>query len=545
MCGRQTQFVLPSCLGVAEYNAPMRETGTTAQTACTEKNHLGLPAAAVGWGCRLCDVLERREVLSIALILAIIFATAFAIGSHRPMWFDEVLTILIATRPNITSLMAAMPADGSPPLLHLTVRALTGVLGPTQLAARLPSMVGFTGACLALYLFVRHRCGVAVGFLALAIMVSEPGWWYAFESRPYALMLGFMMLTIVSWQRAAERQNGRGLALFGMVVGIAGATLSHQLGLLEIAFVIFIAEGWRWSETKKPDLPLCATFLIALPLLTITIPLMRHTRDQVLEVAIAARPAYTLLTPFHWIGVARKSFRAIFGLSTLLLGVPLGVVVLRKLRGKHVREPGLMVMRGYEMAAGIALAALLPLTLCVMMPVNNYYECRYAIAAMAGIGILGGFGYGTTFPDRRDLIGASIGLCALLFVWNVVNDVRSRDRAVPVLSESVLGVDSDIPIMTDSCFLFYPMWWYASEPERTRLHYMFNLADPMEVAEKSALLERGRFPMQVEPEQSFLARYPRFIGYQPSAGLWERLNAMGYRREHLGTPDGAFWLFER
>ena len=116
---------------------------------------------------------------------------------------------------------------------------------------------------------------------------------------------------------------------------------------------------------------------------------------------------------------------------------------------------------------------------------------------------------------------------------------------MPELSAYVSGIDPDIPIMTDSCFQFYPVWWYGSESERARLHYSFNLADPMEVAEKSALLERGRFPMQVEPEQSFLARYPRFVGYQPTAALWDRLNAMGYRRKPLGGSDRKFWLFER
>src|ERR1700748_1164557 len=106
-----------------------------------------------------------------------------------------------------------------------------------------------------------------------------------------------------------------------------------------------------------------------------------------------------------------------------------------------------------------------------MMPANNYYECRYAISAMAGFAILGGFGFAAVVPKRRDLIGASIGLCALLFVWNVYNDVRHSTRAVPVLSEYVSDIDPTIPIMTDSCFRFYPLWWYASDAERARLHY--------------------------------------------------------------------------
>jgi len=289
---------------------------------------------------------------------------------------------------------------------------------------------------------------------------------------------------------------------------------------------------------------LYATVLIALPLLGITVPMMHHTRDQVLGVAIAARPAYTLLTPFYWLGVARKSFRAIFGLSMLLLCVPLVIAVLRRRRGE-VQARDSAFIPGYEVAAAVALLALLPLTLCLMMPVNNYYECRYAIAAMAGIGILGGFGFAAMVPDRRDLAGAAFGLCALLFVWNVVSDVRDKTRAVPVLSEFVTGVDPNIPIMTNSCFLFYPVWWYGSDAERSRLHYMFNLDDPMEVAEKSALLERGLFPMQIESEKSFLARYPRFVAYQPSGVLWARLEAMGYRREHLKPLDGEFWLIGR
>ncbi len=63
-------------------------------------------------------------------------------------------------------------------------------LGDGLLATRLPSLVGFGLGCVCLGLFVRRRVGLAGGTVALLVPSVTAGYDYAYEARPYGLLLG-------------------------------------------------------------------------------------------------------------------------------------------------------------------------------------------------------------------------------------------------------------------------------------------------------------------------------------------------------------------
>src|ERR1017187_2720902 len=71
-------------------------------------------------------------------------------------------------------------------------------------AIRFPELIGFLAASLCLFHFIRRRTNALyglVGMLACGITGAYP---FAYEARPYGLVLGFCGLALVCWQAATE-----------------------------------------------------------------------------------------------------------------------------------------------------------------------------------------------------------------------------------------------------------------------------------------------------------------------------------------------------
>jgi 4-amino-4-deoxy-L-arabinose transferase-like glycosyltransferase len=131
--------------------------------------------------------------------------------------------VQIARLWSVRRILVAVHADGHPPLYHLLASACLRLFGDNPIAPRLPAMVAFAAAALAVYLYVRRRCGPVFGMLAMLALACCGNATFGAEARPYALELGFAGLTLVSRQIAAERERSRLLPLLGVTLGIVGA----------------------------------------------------------------------------------------------------------------------------------------------------------------------------------------------------------------------------------------------------------------------------------------------------------------------------------
>ncbi len=508
------------------------------------------------WGERLCRWLDRHERTSLAGVLLALFAAALLVSHVRRFWFDELFTMLVANQPTLHDFALAMPADANPPLLPFLVRGLSSILGPTELAGRLPSMLGYVAACAGVYVFVRRRMGVAAALLAPAILLSEPGMVYSFEARSYSLLLAFMVLTMVCWQRAAERERRRGLALLGMVLGIAGAMLTHHVGLVEAGLPILFGEAVRLSRRRRVDLPIAATFLVALPLLLLTLPMAHRTRQELLSYAPSYRAALSLHTlKYDWLWNASRSFFLIVDVaSAVMLGllIAAGWPVRPKqlwLQDRAERESG--GPRSYEVAAAFGALLLIPVTMVLMMSTSGYYNCRYGIGSLAGLAILGCFGASKVFPARRDVLAALLAIFCILFVADVFRAVRGVRHNT--LDRVNLLVHPELPLVVSDPTVFYPVWWYAPADQRDRLHYLTDReaarSSGTAVVERGLVLERDRFAAHIDPYGDFLTSHPHFLAYLPelpaSSSLRQRLGHSGYRLTAVGAPEESLYEVER
>lgn len=124
----------------------------------------------------------------------------------RALWHDELITYYVSKQPDVRSMWAALAAgvDLNPPLLHLVTRAAL-FTGNGPLAMRLPSLVAFTLALVGIFTIARRYSSACVAWLTAALFVWTQAGTYAYEARPYAMLLAFTAWAYVAWQRALKR----------------------------------------------------------------------------------------------------------------------------------------------------------------------------------------------------------------------------------------------------------------------------------------------------------------------------------------------------
>src|SRR5689334_9243152 len=98
------------------------------------------------------DRSASRIALSLLLILLACVAYRSYVGSKvKPLWYDEIFSIIVATQPTWHAMKEAMPGDGNPPLYALLTKAAIHFFGESRFLIRFPSLVGFLGALIATF----------------------------------------------------------------------------------------------------------------------------------------------------------------------------------------------------------------------------------------------------------------------------------------------------------------------------------------------------------------------------------------------------------
>ena len=72
---------------------------------------------------------------------------------------------------------------------------------------------------LGVYWFVRKRLPAIAGLAGALLITLTPFREYALEARPYALLVGFLAISAVLWQRIGEKRLMT--PLFGLFLGLA------------------------------------------------------------------------------------------------------------------------------------------------------------------------------------------------------------------------------------------------------------------------------------------------------------------------------------
>jgi len=227
------------------------------------------------WTESFSGLLDRRTTWLLAALLLLYIAATVPLACLKFMWLDELFTYSIAGLPNANRIWLALASRGvapMPPTFYFVTRFTQNLLGPSHFAIRLPELAGFWMASLCLFHYVRRRTGALYGLVGVMALWITGAYRYAYEARPYGLVLGFCGLALVCWQAAPERVHRR-RALLGLFGALAGAVFSHYGGVM-LLFPLGLGELVRSISRRKVDWPVWLSFCGALVPLLLFLPLL-------------------------------------------------------------------------------------------------------------------------------------------------------------------------------------------------------------------------------------------------------------------------------
>jgi len=504
-------------------------------------------------GSKLATVMARQEAWFV-VGAAIVWLLARSWYALRPLWFDELFTFYLSRLPRLDQLFRALPADGNPPLYYLLARVSMHIFGESELALRLPALVGFLGAALAVYWYIRRWRAAIFAFLGMLLLLSGPMASYGSEARSYSLMLGFTGLALVSWQAAAARNRSRALPLLGVAAGIAGAVASHHYGAVQVAVALVFGESVRIFEQRRLDIPLYCAAAAGLSMLVFTLPLVAAARHVMLD--------YVKQSPVFW---ARPTLRAIFSYRSMLPLWFVPALLLLWLSTRVVDPPRetpatreACRIPAHEIAAAVGLALMVPIVIGLTSLTTGYYMDRYAIGAAMGIAILAGQ-LVPAIGRRSGQAGAVSALCVILLAADIAfhpvlasafHGTAWRHAASATPDSLLSRAPGTDPIVIASALEYSQDWWYAPTPLRTRIHYLsdpaFAVREPDFLPEVSLAADQQYLPSKVDRFQEFVASHRHFLVYAVGMPRLEwtvpRLTAASWSLEPIGR-EGDFTLY--
>src|SRR4051794_21260497 len=123
-----------------------------------DERTMGLLATADRLLTRAADEFEKNRAVWFVLF-GLFYLFSVVLRSLRPFWFDELITVNVASLPGMTDIWQILKRGGdlNPPMFFILTRAAVSVFGSSELAFRLPAILGFFVLCCCLYVFVARR----------------------------------------------------------------------------------------------------------------------------------------------------------------------------------------------------------------------------------------------------------------------------------------------------------------------------------------------------------------------------------------------------
>ena len=222
----------------------------------------------------------RRAVTLVALGLAglgYVVAT-FELARRDQLWNDELFTYYFARLPDLGAVWDQLSTgvEQTPPVYYVITRTALRIAGSSDVALRLPGLIGVLAACACLYAFVARRSSATYGFIAALIVLCSQATFYAHEARPYGLVLGGAAAALLCWQLRGEPSRST-VAVVGMTLFLGVAVACHYYAaLLVVPFAL--GEAVRTATRRRLDLPVFAGLAVALTPLVVAVPLIRAAR---------------------------------------------------------------------------------------------------------------------------------------------------------------------------------------------------------------------------------------------------------------------------
>jgi len=471
------------------------------------------------WSARFEQRISQHPVWSLILLSLLYFLPTFAVSRVKLMWFDELITLYVLRFHSFGQLWATLKSgiDLNPPFFHLIARASEMALGENALALRLPCMVAFWAATVCVFEFVRRRTSVLYGLGAALFLLTTDAYFYAYEARPYAIVLACCAAMLVCWQRATEAEH-RTRWLAGLALALAVAVSSHYYAVL-LAAPLAAGEVVRSASRRKIDWPVWAALALGPAPLLLFLPLIRVGMTLHKNQYVWNKPE----GGFVW-----EAYGVLIGYGLLLMvPVLIGWMLQHQAQqaaGKASRDRARIPAA--EVTAGLVLCALPVLAYAVAVAFIGMITFRYVLPAVCGFAVMFGF---AAYGAGRASKAVGFALVPVLLAWFFVHagirahmDYAEHDRFAHFESQKIVS-QLDLPMVVQEGLLTLSMAYYAPPEIRSRLTFLVDM-DAVDrfktddTAERLLVLGRNTFPIRQQDLNEFRGRHRKYLLYGVHAG---------------------------
>jgi hypothetical protein len=448
--------------------------------------------------------------------------------------------------------------DSLPPGYYLFLKGVCGVMGTSQLAVRLPSLLAFYGFLISILLLLWKRVDPALAVLATMMPLYTGAADCALSARPYALVSCAFGFTVVVWSKMDERiRLWQSISMaFLLALAIAfhfySVLLVVTVAIMEILCFLRVRKI-RWSVWIALVAGGGSVFLWW----PVIAPIYRWTHANSAAAHYYAKPTIMAL-----LGNTTEMV-ATFWLSTGLLALVCGAALLEVLLPQRAILPGQNYNAQNDkgqynddywklIIIGVAATALPLLTFIFAREVTGVFNTRYFYAAVLGFAVLGAH-YLRRLPNVGTisfiLIGVMSGvLSRQAYVGTRVGNLPNSGANNSKVSLAI-HAPGDLPIVVPDGSDFFELMEYAPATLRQRLVYVdlpvgLTQPDP----EPQVMVHAWkpyRSDMNVLSAEEFFGSnrrfYVLFTGYAR-----EGLSAWLFQHYVFRVVDrtSKFWLFE-
>lgn len=472
--------------------------------------------------------LDRARFVLLTGMIALFVWMILGASAAKPLWHDEIYTVLIARLPSVGAIWAAHHdgADLQPPLNTLLTAAAERVAGSAASWIRLPPLAGFILMTCAIAAMLRRRAGMTLALAGVFVPVQTAAYRYAYEARGYSLMLGLFTVALFAWAEASRGHRRRlWIPVCGASLGLAvWAHYYAAFGFL----VIGAGELVRTIRTRQPDAAMLAALVAGSVLTLPLVPLILVATEQ---------------APRFWARATDEDlasvYRFLFQPLTALMWSRLGGLLLlalawTALTARHRRRPApapaaaapvMDALLLHEVVA-LVLTAAAPVIMLVMARATGApFVPRYTLIAVVGVAV--GLPLLVRRLARRGSLAEVVllGVLAAPLVQAVSTTTRPGLPPDPFAGRPQLAaaLQRSPPVVASGSLTYLQLWYYAPPGERSSLVY---LADPDAALRitGSDTFDRGYLALArwtavpVQPYAGFLSAHPQFTVYAAGSG---------------------------
>jgi hypothetical protein len=382
-------------------------------------------------------LLRSMRSLSIAglPLTAIAFFVLTAIisllwSSNSLLTWDEYLSLWtdrLPTLEQVVQVQRTSPISIDPLFYHLAAHTSVRLFGAGPFAMRLPSLVGYLIMQVCLFFFVRRIAGKAAATLAVGLPALSSAFYYSLDGRPYGLMLGFIALSILSWQGATRRESKRALWLVTLALSIALTVNVHYFGVLLLIPLCF-AETCRALQRRSWDIPVLSSIaagatgiLGLLPFLNAASEFRVHYCCYPVTIGVIPAAYLSMFPHFHGSRI-EPAFDALLFIAALLVLWS----CFRQFRPRSA-VVGAAHTHQFPIPEAILLLTLALQPFCgylLALLTTKAMEPRYLIGALPGVTAILAIGLAFAFPQNG---GRTVA--ALMFLAVTLAGLRNIDQA--------------------------------------------------------------------------------------------------------------------